>query len=498
MNETNETTDRVPTGVSGLDAILEGGLLPAGFYLIQGDPGSGKTTVALQFARACVARGESILYISITESSSDLQLTARSHGWTLDGITIFDFSRANEETEEPSTLFHTAEISLGETTRAILAEISRVRPQNVVFDGVGELRMLAGDAFTYRRQMLALKHRLEETQTTVILLDDRTNRFGEIQPETVVGGNIVLEKTLPGYGGVRRHLHVTKVRGANFRSGYHDYEIVYGEGLVVHPRLYQSQNEKHRYPRENFSSGIDNLDQMLGGGVPSGTTTLLLGPAGVGKSTVAMQFVAAAIERGYPAAVYTFDEILETFFDRSEKLCGKPIREYAKSGLLHARQVNPAELTPGSFAQEVRSVVQDFGARIVVIDSLNGYISAMPSEGLLQTHLHELFAYLDELGIMSIMIVAQHGLLFAETGGIDVSYLSDTALLLRYFEADGEILQAISVFKKRTGPHERTVRQLKISSEGLLIGEPLRGFQGVLTGVPQYRGTEPMIRPPSP
>lgn len=482
----------VSTGVPGLDAILNGGLLRGGFYLVQGDPGSGKTTVALQFARACVARGESILYISVTESVRDLELTARSHNWSLKGIAVCDLSQANTDADEPSTLFHTAEVQLGETTRTILAEISRVNPQNVVFDGVGELRMLAGDAFTYRRQMLALKHHMEENNTTVVLLDDRTNRFGEIQPETVVGGSIVLEKTIPGYGGARRRLHVSKVRGADFRSGYHDYEIAYEQGMVVHPRLFNTENEAG-YAREIFTSGIPNLDKMLGGGVPSGTTTLLLGPAGVGKSTLAMQFVGTALEKGYPAAIYTFDEVLDTFFARTENLCCPPIRKYVADGLLLARQVNPAELTPGAFAHEVRRAVREDGVRIVVIDSLNGYISAMPDERLLQTHLHELFAYLNELGILSIMVVAQHGLVFAESGHIDVSYLSDTALLLRYFEANGEILQTVGVFKKRTGQHERTLRQLQISPEGLSVGEPLRKFRGILTGVPQYDGAEAML-----
>lgn len=486
--------DYVPTGVTGLDDVLLGGLLRGGFYLLQGDPGAGKTTLALQFARACAVRGESILYITITESLRDLELTAASHGWSVEGIQVFDLSRFETiaPIEGQNTLFYTSEIELGQTTRAILAEIERVRPQNVIFDGMGELRMLAGNSFTYRRQMLALKHYLEEHGATTLLLDDRTNRFGEVQPETVVSGNIVLEKTLPGYGRARRRVCVTKVRGANFRSGYHDYEILYGQGLIVHPRLVAPELERH-YEREIFSSGLEGLDRMLGGGLPSGTTTLVLGPAGVGKSTTAMLFVAAALEKGYPAAVYTFDEVLDTFFERSEKLCRRPIREYAQSGLLLARQVNPVEMTAGGFAHEVRQIVRDHGVRIVVIDSLNGYISAMPEERFLQTHLHDLFAYLDELGILSIMVVAQHGFIAAEMGSIDISYLADTALLLRYFESDGEIRQAISVFKKRTGAHERTLREMSISSDGLVIGEPLRGFRGILTGVPQYEGNESML-----
>jgi len=481
--------DRVSTGVEGLDEVLFGGLLRGGFYLVQGDPGSGKTTFALQFARSRAMAGESVLYITVTETRKDLELTARSHGWDLDSVQICDLSRSENVADKQNTLFTTSEIELGQTVKTILAEIERVHPQHVIFDGTGELRMLAGDAFTYRRQMLALKHHFEENDTTAILLDDRTNRFGEVQPETVVGGNIVLEKSLPGYGGARRHLHVSKVRGSDFRSGYHDYEIAYGDGIVVHPRLVAAPVEE-RYERETFSSGIAELDRMLGGGLSSGTTALLLGPAGVGKSTVAMQFVVAALKAGLPAAVYTFDEVLETFFERSEKLCDQSVREYAENGLLRARQINPADLSPGAFAQEVRQVVKQQGSRIVVIDSLNGYISAMPEERFLQTHLHELFAYLNELGILSIMVVAQHGLLSIETEGIDVSYLADTALLLRYFEADGEINQAISVFKKRTGRHERTIRQMGISDHGVIVGQKLTNLRGILTGVPVYTGTE--------
>ncbi|MBC8104797.1 MAG: AAA family ATPase [Cytophagales bacterium] len=485
---------RVSTGVAGLDVVLGGGLLPQGFYLLQGDPGSGKTTIALQFARSCVARGESILYVSLSESRQDLERTVRSHGWSFDGIMLLDLSKEESEAADPNqqnTLFYPAEIELGQTIHAILDEIERVRPRCIVFDGLSELRMLAGDSFTYRRQVLALKNYFEARKITVLLLDDRTIRLGESQPETLVGGSILLERSLPGYGGARRRLCVTKVRGAGFRSGYHDYDIVEGAGVVVHPRLIATQTAAPE--RDVFVSGVPGLDKMMGGGLQTGTTTLLLGPAGVGKSTISMQYVASALLRGVPSAVYTFDEVLETLFERTEKLCFQGVREYVESGLLHARQVNPAELSPGGFASDVQRLVNEEGVRIVVIDSLNGYISAMPEERFLETNLHELFAYLNQRGIVTILVVAQHGFLGSDMRSIDVSYLADSVLLMRYFEAGGEILQALSVVKKRNGYHERTLRQLRITEEGLSVGEPLHSFRGIMTGVPEYLGSEPIL-----
>ena len=323
----------------------------------------------------------------------------------------------------------------------------------------------------------------------MLMLDDRTNPLGQIQPESLVGGNIVMEKYLPGYGGARRRLNVTKVRGADFQDGYHDYEIVQG-GVVVHPRLVAAEHHE-RFEPEMFSSGIANLDLLTQGGLQAGTTTLVLGPAGVGKSTIAMQFVAKALAAGRKAAVFTFDEVIDTLFSRSEKLCSNGIRQFLADGQLHAQQVDPAELSPGAFADKVTRVVAG-GAKLIVIDSLNGYMSAMPEERFLTTHLHELFAYLNQQGIVTIVVVAQHGLLMANSAELDVSYLADTVFLLRYFEVDAQIRQAISVFKKRTGSHERSLRELMIRNDGIQVGEPLKGFRGIMTGVPQYEGE---IRP---
>ncbi|WP_435017587.1 ATPase domain-containing protein [Tundrisphaera sp. TA3] len=485
----------VPTGVPGLDHVLMGGFIREGFYLLQAEPGSGKTTVALQYMLGRVAAGEPCLYVSLTESLADLEYACDSHGWSLDGLAICDLTAeaATLAGESGESVFHPAETELGDTTRAILAEVERIRPRHVVFDGLAELRLLSGDSLRYRRQLLALKQFFKQRGITVLLLDDRSNPFGDIQPESLVGGNIILERSLPEYGKARRRLFVTKVRGAKFREGYNDYEIIDG-GVVVHPRLVAAEHHD-RFERMAYPSGVAALDDMLGGGLTTGTTTLLLGPAGVGKSTVAMQYIANALKTGDRAAVYTFDEVLETLFDRSDKLCpglDGGIREYQASGQLHAQQIDAAELTAGAFAHEVRRAVEA-GAGVIVIDSLNGYMNAMPGDRFLATHLHELFSYLNQKGVVTIMVVAQHGLMAGVMSDIDVSYLADAVLLFRYFEAGGEIRQALSVFKKRTGEHQRSLRELKITADGVVIGEPLAGFRGIMTGTPQYEGKTGML-----
>lgn len=478
----------ISTGITGLDYILHGGFQRGGFYLVQGDPGSGKTTAALQFLFACARRNEPGLYISLTESRNDLLRTCRSHGWDLNAIQIADLTRseANLKSDNQYSVFHPSEIELGLTTKAIFEVVERLKPRHVVFDGLSEMRLLAERPLRYRHQMLALKSYFEDRGITVLLLDDQTSPLNDIQPESLVGGNIIMERHLPGYGGGRRRLHVTKIRGAIFRDGYHDYDIKEG-GLVVYPRLVAAEHHEN-FPAEVISSGIVNLDAMLKGGLDTGTTTLLLGPAGAGKSTVSMQFVVSSLLKGGCAAVYTFDEVLETFFARTEKLCYNGLRQFVDSGNLHVQQVNPAELSPGAFANEVRRAVEERGAGVVVIDSLNGYMSAMPEERFLTTHLHELFAYLNQRGVLTIMVVAQHGLVGSMMTEIDVSYMADAVLMFRYFELNGEIRQAMSVFKKRTGAHERALRELRITSSGVQVGNPLKNFRGVMTGVPQYDG----------
>jgi circadian clock protein KaiC len=489
MHEPAPRPGLIPTNIQGLDNVLLGGFLPNGFYLIQGDPGSGKTTLALQFIHGRLLAGDRCLYISLTESRRDLESTCRSHGWSLEGLELRDLAgpAATLGEQSQASVFHPADTELSDMTKVIAADVERVRPQYVVFDGLSELRLLSGDPLRYRRQLLSLKEFFSSKGVTALLLDDRSAGFADLQPESLVGGNIVLERILPAYGRARRRLHVTKVRGAHFREGYHDYEIVTG-GVLVYPRLVAGEHHE-KFEAELCPSGVPNLDAMLCGGLAAGSTTLLLGPAGAGKSTVSVQFVMSALRSGKKAAIYIFDEVMHILTERAEKLCfGKPggFQSYVDDGLLHAQQIDPAEMSPGAFAHEVRRAVED-GARVIVIDSLNGYLNSMPEESFLTTHLHELFAYLNQKGVLTIIVVAQQGM--TQNGAppdVDVSYLADSVLLFRYFEAAGEVHQAISVFKRRTGPHERTIRQLAIGANGVQIGEPLRQFRGIMTGVPQY------------
>jgi circadian clock protein KaiC len=503
VSDSTRTDQTVSTNVQGLDNVLMGGFRREGFYLIQGDPGSGKTTLALQFVQGRVRAGERCLYVSLTESRADIESTCRSHGWSLDGVVLVDLTRSLNDASQAS-VFHPADTELSEIMRLVQAEAAKVRPTCVVFDGLSELRLLSGEPLRYRRQLLAMKDHFAQQRATVLMLDDRSASFNDMQPESLVGGNIMLERSLPVYGRARRRLFVTKVRGSHFREGYHDYEIQTG-GVLVHPRLVAGEHHEEFTPGL-YASGIPQLDQMLHGGLAAGSTVLLLGPAGAGKSTISVQFVVNALKQGKKAAIYVFDEVMHILIDRSEKLCfGKPggFKSYVDEGQLHAQQVDPAEMSPGAFAHEVRRAVEA-GARVVIIDSLNGYLNAMPEERYLTTHLHELFAYLNQKGVLTIIVVAQHGMLASSAmpGDVDVSYLADTVLLFRYFEASGEMKQALSVFKKRTGAHERSIRELSITERGVHIGEPLRHFRGIMTGVPQYEGSAPervgALRPPSP
>jgi circadian clock protein KaiC len=473
----------VTTGVEGLDLVLDGGLTPHRLYLIEGVPGSGKTTMAMQFLREGVARGEKVLYVTLSETEEELREAAASHGWSLDGIQIHELVPAGDQLDPESqyTMFHPSEVELAETTRRILQEVERLQPQRVVFDSLAEIRLLAGSLLRFRRQVLALKQYFAGRGTTVLLLDEANVTEHGLHVHTVVHGAIELVQMRPEYGGDRRRLRVSKMRGRDFQSGNHDYTITTG-GVKVFPRLVAAA---FRREGENttISSGLPALDALLGGGLDRGTSTLFVGAAGTGKSSLAAHFVMSAAERGERSTMFLFDESLRAMLTRSRGL-GIDVEARIRDDMVDVQTIDPAELSPGEFIARIRSAVESHGARVVVIDSLNGYLNAMAEEHHVLIQLHELLAYLAQLGVVTLMINAQIGLIGQMTSTVDVSYLADTVILLRYFEAAGEVRQTISVLKKRTGPHERSIRELHISSDGLHIGEPLRGYRGILTGVP--------------
>ena len=479
--------DVAATGISGLDDILCGGLTPYRLYLVEGVPGSGKTTLAMQYLMEGVRNGEPVLYVTLSETEEELRAMARSHDWPLDGITIRELVPPEESLQpaEQYTMFHPAEVELSETTRTILTDVERLKPTRLVFDSLSELRLLAGDPLRYRRQLLALKQFFRGRRCTVLLLDDLTSSGRDLQVQSIAHGVLVLEQLLPEYGADRRRVRVLKHRGRRFRGGYHDYLIGTG-GLQVFPRLVAAEHRTD-LDEHKFSSGIGSLDDLLGGGLERGTSTLIVGAAGTGKSSLAAQFVTAGAERGQRSAMFIFDESKNTLLSRMAGL-GVNLRQHVDNGAVSIRQVDPAELTPGEFAWTIRREVEESQAKIVVIDSLNGYLNAMPGERFLTIHLHELLMFLGEKGVATILIGAHQGMMGPMITPVDASYLADAVLLLRYFEARGEIRQAISVMKKRGGRHERTIRDFALESDGIQVGAPLRGFRGVLTGVPVETG----------
>lgn len=484
--QTTET--KAGTGIAGLDDILRGGFARSHSYLIEGDPGTGKTTLALQFLLDGAKRGEKGIYVTLSETERELREGAGSHGWTLnENVSVFELTPPESllDAEQQQSLLYSSDLELGETTKLIFEAIDRFKATRVVLDSLSEIRLLAQGSLRYRRQVLALKHYFARQGATVLMLDDMTSDNGDRTLHSIVHGVIRLEEKAPDYGAQRRRMRVVKFRGQSFRGGYHDFAIKTG-GLAVFPRLV-SLEHKTGYKREQIKSGIVQLDQLLGGGIETGSSTLLIGPAGTGKSLYALQFALAAIARGERAALFQFDEELTLMFDRMKGL-GVDLEKLRDDGKLIIEQVDAAELSPGEFAHRVRELVDTAQAKTVIIDSLNGYRAAMPEENSLILHVHELLQYLNRQGAATFLTVAQHGLVGDMKAPVDVTYLADTVILLRYFEALGQVKRAVSVIKKRASPHEDSIREFRIGRDGLTIGEPLTQFQGVLRGIPVYVG----------
>jgi circadian clock protein KaiC len=475
---------RIKMGVPGLDDILNGGLLPRRLYLVDGDPGAGKTTLSLQFLLEGMKHGEKSLYFTLSETRDEVIAGAESHGWSLDGIEIIEFIAKEKDldADEQVTMYHPSEVELSETTKAVLDAVARVNPTRIVFDSLSEMRLMAQSSLRYRRQILALKQFFIGRKCTVLLLDDRTSEASDLQLHSIAHGVITLEQLAPVYGAARRRLRVIKFRGSDYRGGFHDFSINSG-GLTVFPRLVASEHSEP-FDRERIKSGVSALDDLLGGGPDRGTSTLLMGPAGCGKSTIAVQYAVAAAERGEHSVIFAFDESLLTLEARTEAL-GIRFKQGAEAGKVSVRSVDPAELSPGEFAYLVREAVETDKASVVVIDSLNGYLNAMPEEKFLTAQLHELLTYLGGRGVTTLMVVAEHGMLGTNMESpVDTSYLADSVVLLRYFEYAGRVKKAISVVKKRSGAHEQSIRELYFDAAGIHLSAPLTQFRGLLTGIP--------------
>jgi circadian clock protein KaiC len=477
---------KVSTGIPELDAVLNGGLTKHRTYLVEGAPGSGKTTIALQFLLKGAAEGERGLYITLSETAAELREVARSHHWSLADIEIFELvSEQGLDPESDQSILEPSEVELGETIDGVIACVNRLRPSRVVFDSLSEMRLLAQNSLRYRRQILALKQYFSTRECTVLMLDDRTADPNDLQLHSVVHGVITLEQAAQDYGAARRRLQVVKMRGVRYRGGYHDFVIETG-GVSVFPRLVAAEHHR-KFDGDLVTTGVEELDLMLGGGLAPGTNTLLSGPSGVGKTSTAVRCGLAALERGEKAAYYLFDEGLATMLARSRAL-GMDLEPYIESGGLQIHQIDPAELSPGEFASWVRRAVEEDGVTFLVIDSLNAFMQAMPSEKYLLLQMHELLSYLNQQGVITLLVLGQHGIIGEIRSDVDLSYLSDSIILFRYFEARGSVLKAISIAKSRTSAHEATIREFRLGSDGLRIGQPLADFEGVLTGLPTYRG----------
>ncbi len=486
-----QLSDRLTTGVPGLDDVLAGGFPRNRVYLLQGDPGVGKTTLSLQILLEGARRGERCLYVNLSETNEELDAVARSHGWSLDGIECSPMSAGLTDLgagDDENTLYVPSDVELGERTQELLHAVDTVRPHRMIIDSCSELRLLAQSPLRFRRLLLTLKQHLGDRRCTVFLLENPTQPGGDVLLQSLVHGVVALEQLAPIYGAERRRVRVAKLREVQFRGGFHDAKIEH-DGLVVYPRLIAAE---HHLPfaREHVSSGIPEIDALLGGGLDRGSGTLLLGPAGSGKSALASQYAVSMASRGEHVAMFIFEEGAGTLFARARGL-GMELEEQVAAGRITVQQVDPAELSPGEFSATVREAVEVRGARMIVVDSLNGYLQSMPEEGFLVAQLHELLTYLRQRGVLLVMVVAQHGFVGPMNAPVDVSYLADNIVLFRYFENAGRVRKAISVVKKRSGRHEDTIREFSLSDRGFAVGPPLDRMRGVLTGVPTVEPGEP-------
>jgi circadian clock protein KaiC len=482
---------RVSTGVAGLDEILAGGLTASRVYLVEGPPGAGKTTLALQFLLEGQRLGDTGLYVTLSETASELRSVAATHGWSLDGLALVELLSDEGLTPEyEQTVLNPAELELGETVRNVMREVEQARPTRVVFDSLSELRLLSQSPLRYRRQLLALKRFFGNRNCTVLLLDDETSDAGDVQLHSLAHGVINLNQVTHEYGTQRRRLRVVKMRGVAFQGGFHDFTLKSG-GIQVFPTLVAGHRHV-QFDHENLSTGVPELDALLGGGLARGTNTLLVGPSGAGKTTTVLRCLQTALERGEHAVYYLFDETLGTLLRRAAAL-GMNLLPHLESGLLSIEPIDPAELSPGEFTHRVQAAVETHGARVVAIDSLNAYLQAMPGEKYLMLQMHELLTYLNQRGVMSLLVLGQHGIIGEIQSNIDVSYLSDALLLFRFFEAEGSVLTAVSAVKSRTNMHERSIRQFRLSDKGLEVGDVLSDFKGVLSGLPSYAGHTPLL-----
>jgi circadian clock protein KaiC len=490
-NQQPKSAEFLSIGIADLDEILGGGLTSNRAYLLEGTPGSGKTTIALQFLLEGARQGERGLYITLSETAAELREVGRSHNWDLSDIELFELvSGDGLDPDAEQSILEPSEVELGETIQGVMECVDRLRPSRVVFDSLSEMRLLAQNSLRYRRQILALKQYFSLRGCTVLLLDDRSSDPGDLQLHSIAHGVITLEQSAQDYGSERRRLRVVKMRGVKYRGGFHDFVIETG-GVSVFPRLIAAEHHSH-FVEQQVTTGLDRLDQMLGGGLSAGTNALFNGPSGVGKTSTAVRCGLSAIERGEKAAYFLFDEGKATMLARSKSM-GMDLQPHIESGALDVKQIDPAELSPGEFASWVRAAVEEQGVKFIVIDSLNAFLQAMPGEKYLVLQMHEMLSYLNQQGVITILILGQHGIIGDVRSDVDLSYLSDTIVLFRYFEAHGEMLKAISIAKSRTTAHEASIREFRLGRSGIEIGEPLKDFEGVMTGLPTYRGVTPLL-----